>query len=390
MGPAPNVQEEWGTLPQVTASASESPWDNSAWDKLPDDLHGRAGADGAYLFGRVQRPWTWNGDTPSVGRAALALFRSTREPNASSSSQASPSHSSHAELDLSLPRVAEARVSGDGATKLVLELADGARIEAVHMPRDVRTPRVTVCVSSQVGCAMGCGFCATAAMGLVRNLTAAEIVAQVMVVVRTLGPVRGQALTLVFMGMGEPLHNVRAVSRAIAVLCHPAGLGVAPSRVTVSTAGLVPGIDALARAEPRPLLAVSINATTDDARARTMPVTRAWGLADLRAALLRWPLRPHEKVTLEYVLMAGENDADADADRLAAFSEGLRHNINVIPFNEYAGSRFREPPEETLQRFVRRLQAKGRLVTIRRSRGRDVSAACGLLATESLVPLKFT
>jgi 23S rRNA (adenine2503-C2)-methyltransferase len=339
----------------------------SAWDKLPVDLEGQAGANGAYLFGRVQRPWTWDGDSPSVGRAARALFRGHDAP-----------------LELSLPRVVESRVSADGATKLVLELSDGARVEAVHMPRDVRTPRVTVCISSQVGCAMGCGFCATAEMGLVRNLTASEIVAQVMTVIRTLGPARGQALTLVFMGMGEPLHNVRAVSRAIAVMCHPAGLGVAPSRITVSTAGLVPGIDALARTEPRPLLAVSINATTDEARARTMPVTRAYGLADLRAALARWPLRPHEKVTLEYVLMADENDTCDDADRMAAFSAGLRHNVNVIPFNEYPGARFREPSEATLQRFVSRLQMRGCLVTVRRSRGRDVRAACGLLATESI------
>ena len=210
--------------------------------------------------------------------------------------------------------MAEATPSADGATKLLLELDDGARIEAVHMPRAVRRPRVTLCVSSQVGCAMGCTFCATGAMGLARQLATHEIVGQVVAVMSALGPPRPDALTLVFMGMGEPLHNADAVARALRVLCHPAGLGLAPSRITVSTAGYVPGIDCLAREEVRPLLSVSLNATTDEARARTMPITRAFGMDALREALLRWPLRPHEKLTVSYVLLAGENDSDDDAD----------------------------------------------------------------------------
>jgi 23S rRNA (adenine2503-C2)-methyltransferase len=352
----------------------------AAWDLFPDELHGHAGGGGpgarAHLFGRLQRPWTWRAGRPDVGRAARAWL--------------------DAQVDCALPRIVSARRSADGATKLALEVGQGARaarIEAVHMPRDVRTPRVTLCVSSQVGCAMGCGFCATASMGLVRNLTAAEIVAQVLVVIAELGPRRGQELSLVFMGMGEPLHNVANVTRAIAILCHASGLGVAPSRVTVSTSGLVPGIDALARAVPRPLLALSVNATTDEARARSMPVTRTWGLADLRAALERWPLRPHEKITLEYVLMDRDdgdrgveaNDTTEDVERLAAFARGLRHVVNVIPYNAYDGARFREPSEARVQRFVRGLQERGCLVTVRRSRGRDVSAACGLLATGSIV-----
>ena len=333
----------------------------SAWSLLPDDLRslGLPG-DASHLYGRLFRWWTWEDGRPFVAKKTRALLGT--------------------KVDLSLPRVAGQHTSKDGSTKVLLELEDGARIEAIHMPREVKSPRVTLCLSSQVGCAMGCTFCATARMGLVRNLEAHEIVGQVIALTRALGPDRPQALTLVFMGMGEPLHNVEAVTRAIAVLCEPAGLGLAPSRITVSTSGLVPGIDRLARATPRPLLALSLNATTDEARSRTMPVTKAWGLASLREALARWPLGRGEKVTLEYVLLAGENDTLDDADRLAEWIGDLRHNLNVIPFNEFAGSGFLEPSEARLTAFAKRLHERGCLVTIRRSRGRDVAGACGVLA----------
>jgi 23S rRNA (adenine2503-C2)-methyltransferase len=282
-------------------------------------------------------------------------------------------------LDLSLPRVAQQERSSDGATKLVLALADGARVEAVHMPRAVKNPRVTVCLSSQVGCAMGCTFCRTAEMGLVRHLTAAEIVGQLLIVLQTLGPVDPQRVNVVFMGMGEPLHNLNAVLTAVRVMCNASGLGMSPSRITVSTSGLIPGIDALARATVRPCLALSVNATTDAARLRTMPITKAHGLADLRLALLRFPLRSHEKITIEYVLLPGENDTREDAARLAAFTRGYRYCVNVIPFNRYDGARFVAPSAETLVRFVRAARDEGCLVTVRHSRGRDVSAACGQL-----------
>lgn len=283
------------------------------------------------------------------------------------------------QFDFSLPEVARVASSSDGSTKLVLAFADGNTVETVHMPRDVRTPRVTLCVSSQVGCAMGCTFCHTATMGLVRNLRADEIVAQVLVAIDMLGPKDLGLVTLVFMGMGEPLHNLPEVLRAVKVLADPRGLGIAPSRMTVSTSGLVPGIDKLAEADVRPCLAVSLNATTDEGRARTMPITKAWGLPTLRAALQRFPLRPHEKLTLEYVALAGENDTDEDADRLAEFARGLKHNVNVIPFNAYEGALFDEPPSERLAAFVLRLRQHGCLATIRYSRGRDAEAACGQL-----------
>ena len=153
------------------------------------------------------------------------------------------------------------------------------------MPRPKEDRRVTYCISSQVGCALGCTFCATGAMGIVRNLTAGEIVGQVLALMRELGPERGEEINIVFMGMGEPLHNLAHVHRAITLLCHPQGTGLSPWRITVSTAGLVSGLEKLAKMTPRPLLAVSLNATTDAARSATMPVNRAWNLARLRQAL---------------------------------------------------------------------------------------------------------
>jgi 23S rRNA (adenine2503-C2)-methyltransferase len=286
-------------------------------------------------------------------------------------------------FDLALPEIVERIGSTDHATKLLMRLADGATVEVVHMPRAVKHPRVTLCISSQVGCAMGCTFCRTASMGLVRNLTAAEIVGQVFAALLALGPADPERVSLVFMGMGEPLHNHLAVLRAIRVLCDDAGLGLAPQRITVSTSGLVPGIDALAAACVRPTLALSVNATTDAARRRTMPIANRYGLADLRAALLRFPLRSHEKITLEYVLLAGENDHEDDAVRLARFAQGFRHIINLIPWNPFGDAPFARPTEDGVQTFMQRLRAQGCLVTIRRSRGQDVSGACGQLATDA-------
>lgn len=329
---------------------------------LPEEITTGARPGGRHVFAKIQRVHEWVGGAPALGARAAEIVGA---------------------LDLSLPEVCSMHPSDDGATKLALRLADGRVVEAVHMPRDVRRPRVTVCVSSQVGCGMGCTFCATAQMGLVRNLSAHEIVGQVMRALLELGPDDPRKITLVFMGMGEPLHNTEAVLRAIEVLCHDAGLGLAPSRITVSTSGLVPQIAELARARVRPQLAVSLNATTDEARARTMPIARRHGLAELARALGDWPLRPHEKVTLAYVLLRGENDADADAERLAAFAGALpRAVVNVIPYNSFEGTSYAEVDAERLARFTGILHDAGCLVTVRRSRGRDVAAACGQLARE--------
>ncbi|MEO6196081.1 MAG: 23S rRNA (adenine(2503)-C(2))-methyltransferase RlmN [Thermoanaerobaculia bacterium] len=355
----------------TVVSTPAMPWDRraperegppSAWALLPEDLAAQ-GCPGRpeHVFGRLQRARTWRQDSLCLSREIRAWLA--------------------ANTDLSLPTILERHPSTDGSTKLVLGLSDGHRVEAVHMPRGDGDRRVTYCISSQVGCAMGCTFCATGAMGIVRNLTAGEIVGQVLVLMRDLGPLLGESVFLVFMGMGEPLHNLAHVHRAITVLCNREGAILSPGRITVSTSGLVSGIERLARMTPRPQLAVSLNATTDAARSATMPVNRAWNLARLRQALDAWVLKPHERLLFEYVLLAGVNDTVEDADRLADWLGDLRHghNVNLIPMNEHAKSTFREPAEERVQDFVTRLRGYGCFVTVRKSRGRDVQAACGQL-----------
>ena len=353
------------------SNAAANPWDTSAPERgglpsafgwLPEDL-AALGAPGRadLLFGRLQRAWTWLPEGPDLGKNQKAWLDGA--------------------ADGSLPEIIERHASDDGSTKVVLRLADGERIEAVHMPREVRSPRVTLCISSQVGCAMGCTFCATGAMGIRRNLSAGEIVGQVLALLRALGPAQAHSVTLVFMGMGEPLHNLDNVHRAIRILNHPAGLNISVRRITVSTSGLVPAIERLALMRPRPWLALSLNATTDEARSQVMPVNRVWNLARLREALGRWTLAPGEKLLVEYVLMAGENDTPEDADRLADWLGDLRtgHNINLIRMNEHPASAFREPTQDRMQVFLERLKSRGCFVTVRKSRGRDVQGACGQL-----------
>jgi 23S rRNA (adenine2503-C2)-methyltransferase len=217
-------------------------------------------------------------------------------------------------------------------------------------------------------------------MGFVRHLSAGEIVGQVLVALRALGPRHPGDLTLVFMGMGEPLHNLRHVAHAIRVLACPTGLGMSPRRITVSTSGLVPQIGELGALEVRPLLAISLNATTDEQRQGLMPVNRRYPLAALRAALESFPLRPRERITVEYVLLAGINDSLADAERLAQLTSSFPHHINLIPFNAHTHAPYRAPADEHVECFARELAARGAgLVTVRHSRGRDVQGACGQL-----------
>jgi 23S rRNA (adenine2503-C2)-methyltransferase len=316
---------------------------------------------GEHIFAQIHHPWAWVEGRPRVSKEIREWM--------------------HLTLDLRLPEILERHVSEDGSTKLVLGLADGERIEAVHMPREVRNPRVTLCISSQVGCAMGCTFCATGSMGIRRNLTAGEIVGQVLAVLQALGPDKPQAITLVFMGMGEPLHNLDHVHRAVRIFNHERGLNISTRRITISTSGLVPGIERLALLAPRPWLALSLNATTDELRSRIMPVNRAWNLARLRQALANWTLADREKLTIEYVLMNGLNDSSEDAERLAAWMGGLRntHNLNLIRMNAHAACDIQEPDEARIEAFVHRLKELGCFVTMRKSRGRDIQAACGQL-----------
>ncbi len=345
----------------------------SLWSLSVEELQALgkgAGFDGspAALFRRVQRVREWKDGDVDVGARARALLALT---------------------DRSLPAITAEAPSDDGSTRLVLTTSDGHKIEAVHMPRPhVRAPRTTFCISSQVGCAMGCTFCATGTMGIVRNLTAGEIVGQVLALMKWRGPATGHQLNLVFMGMGEPLHNLAHVTKAIAVLCDERGIGMSAKRITVSTSGLVPKIIELSQTTPRPMLSVSINAADDVTRSRVMPVNRAWNLATLKKTLLAYPFGRGEKVLLAYVLLKGENDADDDAVRLAEFAAGLRANVNLIPLNEHARTAHKAPDDEWVARFSRTLFAALRerdfkgVLTTRNNRGRDIQGACGQLVQD--------
>ena len=334
----------------------------SCFGLLPEELeaHGCPGS-ATHVFGRLQRPWTWADPTPALSQAAARWLLD--------------------HTDLRLPVVEREERAGDGTTRVVYR-SRGDAFEAVHMPRAVRAPRVTLCISSQVGCAMGCSFCATGSMGLERNLSAGEIVGQVLATMAGIGPDAPNKLSLVFMGMGEPLHNLVEVSQAIAILCHARGLGLSPRRITVSTSGLVKGIDELARAPKRPRLAVSLNATTNATRAAIMPVNRKWDLAELRAALDRWPFEPRERITVEYVMLAGINDSDADIERLVDWLGDLPHMLNLIPYNSHhAAPGLEASARARIDGFAAALHQAGCRVTVRVNRGREVAAACGQLVT---------
>ncbi len=306
------------------------------------------------------------------------------------------------------------QVSIDGTRKYRMRTRDGKLIEAVYMPDeaggeqafdpltpdeeeddaagaasgagDKRRVRRTLCVSTQVGCAMGCGFCLTATMGLVRNLTAGEIADQVYRVNADLRGLPGmdaqRPLTnLVYMGMGEPLHNYTNVKRSLDLLLHTDGANFSHRHVTVSTSGLVPNIQRLGE-ETQVKLAVSLNATTDEQRAQLMPVDKKWNIAALIEACRKFPMKYGRRITFEYVLLRDVNDTDADASRLADLLKGLPAKVNLIPYNENPGLGFGDPGVERVQAFRRILQARGFTAMVRKNRGRDISAACGQLAVD--------
>jgi 23S rRNA (adenine2503-C2)-methyltransferase len=282
---------------------------------------------------------------------------------------------------LSWPGITDSAGSDDGSTKHAFRLEDGSVVEGVHMPYANRT---TLCLSSQVGCAMGCTFCATGLMGIKRNLIAAEIVGQVVAMLNFHQHPEGAPVNLVFMGMGEPLHNLDHVMAAFALLTDPEGLAIPPRRITLSTSGLVSGIRRLGSFQRRPRLALSLNATTDAYRDRIMPVNRAWNLAALAEALQAFPLEPGERITLEYVLLKGVTDSLEDGRRLAAFAGRFPCKVNLIPFNPHEGSGFEPPLESRIGELCALLAGRGLTVSVRRSRGQDVAGACGQLARRKL------
>jgi 23S rRNA (adenine2503-C2)-methyltransferase len=283
--------------------------------------------------------------------------------------------------ELRWPEVVESVASEDGSTKHAFRLQDGQAVEGVHMPYANRT---TLCLSSQVGCAMGCTFCATGLMGIKRNLTAGEIAGQVVTMLNAHGHRPLDPINIVFMGMGEPLHNLAHVMAAFALMTDPKGLAISPRRITLSTSGLVQGIQRLAEYPKRPRLALSLNATTDAYRSSIMPVNKVWNLAALAAALKAFPVDKGERITLEYVLLKGVTDSLEDGRRLASFARQFPSKINLIPFNPHEGSGFEPPTEARIGELMGLLADRGLTVSVRRSRGQDVAGACGQLVKGTL------
>ena len=278
--------------------------------------------------------------------------------------------------ELGLPRLDRRFESVDGTRRYLLGLSDGRTVETVLMPEGERD---TVCISSQVGCPVDCKFCMTALMGLERSLTAGEIVGQVLFVARDNGLlVENKRFNVVMMGMGEPLLNLPNVLKATRILCDPEGVGMSERRITISTSGIIPRIEELGKAEVRPKLAISLNASTEEARQELMPITRKWHLKDLIEACRAYPLRPWEKLTFEYVLLGGVNDTDADARRVVRLLANLNCKVNLIALNPGPGIPFETPEPERVAAF-QEIVRRSVPCFVRKPRGLDIFAACGQL-----------
>jgi 23S rRNA (adenine2503-C2)-methyltransferase len=280
------------------------------------------------------------------------------------------------------PAIVQRYRSTDGSVRCVLALTaagglgPATTVEAVFMPEENRQ---TICISTQAGCAVDCHFCLTATLGLIRNLSPGEILGQVLVALEDNRATLKPQTNVVLMGQGEPLLNYDAVMAALRILLDPNAVGLSPKHVTLSTSGIVPGIERLAKEKVRPKLAVSLNASSDEQRDKIMPVNRKYPLEKLLDACRRYPLRPWERLTFEYVLLGGFNDHPEDARRVAKLVANLRCKVNLIPWNP--GELPYEPPDAArIEEFRKILVEKGLLAFVRYSRGQDVFAACGQLA----------
>lgn len=275
-----------------------------------------------------------------------------------------------------LPELERRYESADGTRRYLLRLEDGRTVESVLMPEPGRD---TICISTQVGCPVDCKFCMTALMGLERNLTAGEIVGQVLFVARDNDLARsGSRLNIVMMGMGEPLLNLAAVVKATRLLTDAQGASIAIRRITLSTSGIIPKIAELGREPVRPKLAISLNASTEEMRQQLMPITRKYHLNDLLDACRAYPLRPWERLTFEYCLLGGVNDSDADARRVVRLLSHLKCTVNLIALNPGPGIPFETPPPERVASF-QAIVRRGMPCFLRKPRGRDIYAACGQL-----------
>lgn len=272
----------------------------------------------------------------------------------------------------------------DGSQKYLFSLADAQRIESVYMPMGERT---SICLSSQAGCAVGCTFCVTGFFGAGRNLTPSEMLGQYFAIQHE-KQVPSEQMNVVFMGMGEPLLNFENVVTTLEVLYRQ----MSPRRITLSTSGIIPGIEQLAKLERRPNLAISINAPDRKRREEIMPITSKYPLDELMAALRKFPLEKHRDMTVEYVLLAGYNDSPQDAVALAKLIRGINAKVNAIPFNEDANlpKWMKRPGDAQIDRFVDTLVRNGVRVTVRRSKGRDIAAACGQLRGKEVAKSRAT
>jgi len=312
----------------------------------------RAGQLAAWLYGKEIRSFA----------EMTSLAKSFREKLASSA-------------QISFLQADQIQSAKDGTKKYRFILKDGERIESVLIPEK---DHFTLCLSTQVGCALHCQFCLTGKRGFVRNLDPSEIIDQILGVRATL-PAGAKLTHLVLMGQGEPLMNPVNVLRALEIIRSPQGLQFSNRRVTLSTAGIIPRVEELASRKHFVKLAVSLNASTDEQRSTLMPVNRKYPLKDLLAACRKIPLSNRERITFEYVLLQGVNDSLEDARRLAHLLKGLQAKVNLIPFNEYPGAPFRRPAEEKIQQFQEVLRDHRLTAIVRQSKGADIQAACGQL-----------
>jgi len=276
-------------------------------------------------------------------------------------------------ISILLPLLVEE--SSDGTKKFLFQLEDGNRIESVLIPDK---KRLTLCLSTQAGCAMGCRFCLTGKNGLKRNLATAEIANQILAVRETL-PDKTSITNIVLMGMGEPLANYENTLKAIELMTHPEAFKFSSRRVTLSTVGLLPELEQLASEKVRFRLAISLNASDEATRSRLMPINRRHPLKKLLELCRKFPLQPRARITFEYVLLQGENDSLEDAKRLQKILKGIPSKVNLIPLNEASGIPFKKPSEERVRQFQGILMEGGLTAIVRASKGADISAACGQL-----------
>ena len=298
------------------------------------------------------------------------------------------------ETAIALPKIVRRYRSGDGTVRYMLALAANeaggevkatkpATVETVFMPEENRQ---TICISTQAGCAVDCHFCLTATLGLIRNLTAGEIAGQVLIALEENRAALKPQTNVVLMGQGEPLLNYEPVMAALRILLDPNGMAITPKHTTLSTSGIIPGIERLGGEKVRPKLAISLNASSNEQRDKIMPINRKYPIEDLLAACARYPLRPWEHLTFEYVLLGGFNDTPEDARRVAKLLATLRAKVNLIPWNP-GELPYKKPDEARIEEFQRILDEKGVRAFVRYSRGQDVMAACGQLALlESAAP----